>query len=227
MNIMFIGIEGAMAPTLVVERERTPQAVDQPMDRRTLRSRQAFKHAMIELIAERGYDSITVNDLCDRADLNRGTFYNHFKDMDALSTSLQDEFFDGLTCFKGDMARLTLMDLAKIKLARKPLPLLVELFEYLLSQSAYLSVMMSPGGDIRFSQRLQDTFCTDLIMGMLHDRYRRQPTALVNYYVAFYSSAYLGVIRRWVTTGAQETPEEMAQIAMRLLFIKPGESITL
>ena len=33
---------------------------------------------------ERGFDGITVNDLCVQADLNRGTFYNHFRDKDDL-----------------------------------------------------------------------------------------------------------------------------------------------
>lgn len=196
-------------------------------DRRIVRSRRALRDALIELVAEHGYDAITVNDICDRANLNRGTFYNHFKDKDDLALSLQDEFFEGLLRFKGEVEKLTLFDLVRFKFAKRPLPLLVGLFDYLRSQQEYLAVMLSPGGDARLPQRLQDTFCTDLIMGMLHDRYHREPTPLVEYYVAFYSAAYLGVIRRWMLTGMQEPSEEMAVIAMRLLFIKPGESITL
>ena len=45
--------------------------------------------------------------------------------------------------------------------------------------------------------------------------------------MAFFASAYLGVIERWIETGMQESSEEMALIAMRLFFIKPGESIKL
>ena len=41
------------------------------------------------------------------------------------------------------------------------------------------------------------------------------------------ASAYLGVITRWIETGMRESSEEMALIAMRLFFIKPGESIKL
>ena len=51
------------------------------------------------------------------------------------------------------------------------------------------------------------------------------PTAFVDYYLAFYASAYLGVITHWIETGMKESSEEMALIAMRLLFIRPGEPI--
>ena len=66
-----------------------------------------------------------------------------------------------------------------------------------------------------------------MIQSILHERYRNDPTPFVEYYVAFFASAYLGVIQRWLETGMQEDSEEMALIAMRLFFIKPGESITL
>ena len=79
----------------------------------------------------------------------------------------------------------------------------------------------------RFGPRLRDSLCTQLIESILHDRYRENPTPFVNYYVAFFASAYLGVITRWIETGMHETSQEMALISQRLLFIKPGESITL
>ena len=39
---------------------------------------------------ERGFDGFTVNDLCVRADLNRGTFYNHYHDKEALLAALDE-----------------------------------------------------------------------------------------------------------------------------------------
>ena len=55
-----------------------------PQDRRILRSKRALRDALIELMEERSFDGFSVNDLCERADLNRGTFYNHFRDKDDL-----------------------------------------------------------------------------------------------------------------------------------------------
>ena len=60
-----------------------------------------------------------------------------------------------------------------------------------------------------------------------HERYRNNPEPFVQYYVAFYASAYLGVITRWVETGMRESSQDMALIAMKLFFIKPGDPIKL
>lgn len=196
-------------------------------DRRIARTRRALRQALIELAEERGLDGFTVNDLCARADLNRGTFYNHFRDKDDLLVTLEDEVMEGLFRFRGEINKITLVDLAKLKVSKEPLPLLVALFDYLGEQADFLHAMLGPGGDVKFAPRLRDSICSDLILGMLHERYRNDPTPFVQYYVAFYASAYVGVITRWLEGGMQESSEDMARIAMRLLFIKPGESIKL
>lgn len=196
-------------------------------DRRITRSKKALRDALIELMEERGFDGFTVNDLCERADLNRGTFYNHFHDKDDLLAKLEDDIMVDLDCFQGKMQGLAVHELLKYRASKKPLPFLVELFNYLRNQGDFLHAVLGPGGDVGFGPRLRDSVCTNLIQSILHDRYRTNPTPFVEYYVAYFAAAYLGVIMRWIETGMQESSEEMALIAIRLFFIKPGESITL
>ena len=196
-------------------------------DRRIARSKRALRSALIELIEERGLDDVSVNDLCARADLNRGTFYNHFHDKDDLVTTLEDEVISDLERIQEQMKDLTVMDLVRYRMRKQPLPFLVDLFDYLREQGDFLHAITGPGGDIRFAPSLRDSVCANLIQTILHERYRANPTPFVQYYVAFYATAYLGVIEHWIETGMQESSEDMALIAMRLFFIKPGESITL
>ena len=196
-------------------------------DRRIARSKRALRTALIELMEERGLDGLSVNDLCARADLNRGTFYNHFHDKDDLLTTLEDEVIDELERIQEQMKGLTVMDLVRYRTRKQPLPFLVDLFDYLREQGDFLHAVTGPGGDIRFAPRLRDSVCANLIQSILHERYRNDPTPFVQYYVAFYATAYLGVIQHWIDTGMKESSEEMALISMRLFFIKPGESITL
>ncbi|HIT45384.1 MAG TPA: TetR/AcrR family transcriptional regulator [Candidatus Aphodovivens excrementavium] len=176
---------------------------------------------------ERGLDGVSVNDLCARADLNRGTFYNHFHDKEDLLTYLEDEVIVELESIQEEMKGLTVLDLMRYRARKKPLPFLVNLFDYLREQGDFLHAVTGKGGDIRFAPRLRDSVCANLIQTILHERYRNNPSPFVQYYVAFYASAYLGVIQHWIETGMKESSEEMALIAMRLFFIKPGESITL
>ena len=196
-------------------------------DRRIARSKRALRTALIELMEERGLDGLSVNDLCARADLNRGTFYNHFHDKDDLLTTLEDEVIADLERIQEQMKDLTVMDLVRYRTRKQPLPFLVDLFDYLREQSDFLHAVLGPGGDVRFGPRLREAVCENLVQNILHEKYRTNPTAFVDYYVAFYASAYLGIITRWIERGTLESSEDMARIAIRLIFIKPGESIEL
>jgi AcrR family transcriptional regulator len=66
------------------------------MDRRVQKTRQALQDALIALILEKGYESVTVQELLDRANVGRSTFYAHFYDLEDLLQSeletLQAEF---------------------------------------------------------------------------------------------------------------------------------------
>jgi AcrR family transcriptional regulator len=60
-------------------------------DRRIQRTRRALEQALLELIAEKGYDAVTIQDLIDRADVGRSTFYMHYLDKEQLLLSRVDE----------------------------------------------------------------------------------------------------------------------------------------
>ncbi len=62
----------------------SPPSIDTPSDRRSIRTRNALRAALIDLIGERGWDAIAVQDLCERANVGRSTFYSHFPNKDAL-----------------------------------------------------------------------------------------------------------------------------------------------
>ena len=56
-------------------------------DRRVRRTRKTLHDALISLLLERNYDAITVQEILDRADVGRSTFYAHFGDKDELLVS--------------------------------------------------------------------------------------------------------------------------------------------
>src|SRR5262245_17355252 len=53
-------------------------------DRRVRRTRRALQEALIGLMTEKSYEAVTVQDVIDRADVGRSTFYTHYTDKDKL-----------------------------------------------------------------------------------------------------------------------------------------------
>lgn len=65
-------------------------------DRRASRTRNSLSDALIELILEKRYDSITVQNVIDRADVGRSTFYAHYRDKEDLFLSGWERLLDGV-----------------------------------------------------------------------------------------------------------------------------------
>lgn len=67
-----------------------------PTDRRIQRTNRRLKRAILELIDERDFESITVEEIVERADVGRSTFYSHFTDKEDLLFRGFDEWLISL-----------------------------------------------------------------------------------------------------------------------------------
>jgi AcrR family transcriptional regulator len=79
------------------ERQVSPhnsQLKGKKIDARVRKTRDALGDALVELMQQRPFDSITVQDVLDRANVGRSTFYSHYSDKDDLLMSDADEFFE-------------------------------------------------------------------------------------------------------------------------------------
>jgi AcrR family transcriptional regulator len=65
-------------------------------ERRRLRTHNLVIQTTLQLVLEKGYESITIQDITDRADLGRGTFYIHFKDKEEVVWTAFQELFEEL-----------------------------------------------------------------------------------------------------------------------------------
>jgi AcrR family transcriptional regulator len=66
------------------------------VDRRITKSQEAIKKAVTELMSEKSFDDITIQDIADRADVNRGTIYLHYMDKYDLLDKMIEEHMNNL-----------------------------------------------------------------------------------------------------------------------------------
>lgn len=66
------------------------------IDRRVRKTKRQLRQALMDLMSEKPSKSISVRELAERADINRGTFYIHYKDVSDLLQRLEDEMAERL-----------------------------------------------------------------------------------------------------------------------------------
>ena len=75
-----------------------------PKDRRVRKTKSAIRRSFAELIEHKPVQQITVQELVDRADLSRGTFYQHYQDIYDLKDRTEGEVFEELVLEANDYA---------------------------------------------------------------------------------------------------------------------------
>ena len=65
-------------------------------DRRVVKSQEAIKKAILELMTEKNFEDITIRDISDRANVNRGTIYLHYMDKYDLLDKIIEEHINNL-----------------------------------------------------------------------------------------------------------------------------------
>jgi AcrR family transcriptional regulator len=73
-----------------------PQNLGKKEDERVQRTRDRLGDALVELLVQKPFDDITVQDVLDRAGVSRSTFYTHYRDKNDLFLSDAEDFFEGM-----------------------------------------------------------------------------------------------------------------------------------
>lgn len=77
-------------------------------DLRVIRTRKLLSNALKELLQEKSFDKITVNDICERALVHRATFYNHFTDktdlLNYIFDAMQDDIYQAAIKMEGSLS---------------------------------------------------------------------------------------------------------------------------
>lgn len=194
-------------------------------DRRVLRTKRLLRSVLGELIEEKGLDGITVSDLTERAGINRGTFYLHYKDKNDLIHNLEDEILSEVLTVGEGLEDVTLEDVYVCYSQNRPLPFAVGLFDYLRENGLFVKALIGPKGDPGFQPRFQTAVMSELVPGILNDRYRVSITALTRYYIAFQTGALISIIKSWLDHGMEENSQEMARMTIAIMFMAPGDPI--
>lgn len=182
-------------------------------DLRVRRTRKLLWDALMALITERDFDSVSVNDICDRAMVHRTTFYNHYQDKYDLLNSGMLEMYEELRV--GSAPPDAVMQRYD---PDHPPAYFVGLLQHVLDNRHFYAAMLRGSGLSLFRERLH-AYLIDASLQRLKLLETAQGNAAVPLELVAYfdAGAILNAVAWWAQHGFHLTPLHMAQHLMQLL----------
>ncbi|MGH2318397.1 TetR/AcrR family transcriptional regulator [Planococcus sp. SE5232] len=190
-------------------------------DRRIDKSKMALKEALIRLMEEKEFKSITITEIVHSANLNRGTFYKHYQTQEELLNELIDDvLIDLIHSYREPYVKIKDFDVGKLSAAS------VKIFDHVERYSRFYTIIVNsnvlPGFQNRICQVLKELVQKELISPM--------PTpgidpSLLSSYNAY---ALFGLIIEWVSGDFKFTSQQMADQLINILSYQTprAEAIT-
>ncbi len=180
------------------------------IDRRVQRTQQLLQEALISLILEKGYEAITVQDIIDKANVGRSTFYAHFLDKDHLFTSglekLRDSFEEQHQKIR--MAQSSPKGKTNSDAQRVEMTLII--FQHVQSYHLiYKALVGKRGGELATQQII--SYVTDMLHEHLSAAWsgKQPPEIPIEVVVHFMASTLISLLTWWLDHDLPYSAEQM------------------
>lgn len=165
------------------------------IDRRVKKTKKQLRLALMHLMTQKSAKSISVRELAEQADINRSTFYIHYKDVNDLLLHLEDEMAERLSelCRRHD---------PKDSMTGG-YPFLTDLYAFIQENADLCKVLLGGYGDRAYTERICRILRDDFIEAYLSllcpgDREK------IHYFCAFIVPGNLMLALRWLQDGTRE-----------------------
>lgn len=177
-------------------------------DRRSQRTQRLLHEALMSLMQEKRYDNITVQDIIDRADVGRSTFYAHFQDKEDLMTS-------GLMHLMQILRKMVAEPSAT---GEKRLLPTQELFEHVQENQNLFRGMVRGRGLELFFEKGQEFWIQKLTMDLQARLPEgQQPAVPIPVLAQFVAGTFVTMLRWWLDNKMPYSPKEMDEMLQQLI----------
>ncbi|WP_298825972.1 TetR/AcrR family transcriptional regulator [uncultured Planococcus sp.] len=190
-------------------------------DRRIDKSKMALKEALISLMEEKEFKSITITEIVHSANLNRGTFYKHYQTQGELLNELIDDvLIDLIHSYREPYVKIKNFEVGKLSAAS------VKIFDHVERYSRFYTIIVNsnvlPGFQNRICQVLKELVQKELISPMPNPGIDPSLLSSYNAYALF------GLIIEWVSGDFKFTSQQMADQLINILSYQTpkAEAIT-
>lgn len=175
-------------------------------DRRVKRTKNALRSELLGLLMKKRLNDITVKELCEAADINRGTFYLHYMDVFDLFEKIQKEMHDEIMAFIDKNAKS-----GNLGDPNNMLPTFLDLFDYLTLNQEVCIVLLTQNASQDFVQGLLTIGLDNCVENWMR-MYGLKERRVAEMFYHFIVSGCVGILRFWLQSGQKETSSELANL---------------
>ena len=185
------------------------QKSQKTQNRSILRTQSILKDGLTELMKKKPIQKISVKELTDFVNLNRGTFYLHYKDIydliEQLENDLLDEFIEINQTYDVN------------ELNGRPFPLMLDLFTFLENHAEFVSILLIDNREQHFVEKLENLIRERCLNDWIVVFSKATPD-LCDIYSSYVLSGCVGILKNWFENGRKQTPEELARHTENILL---------
>ncbi|HWJ77972.1 MAG TPA: TetR/AcrR family transcriptional regulator C-terminal domain-containing protein [Niallia sp.] len=179
------------------------------------KTKQLIQVSFMQILEEKPFDSITIGDITKKAKINRGTFYLHFTDKYDLLERIEQQLFADLgnhiDALQSGYSTSTTLEKEQEQLA-------ASLFSSIETQSPILKIFLSDHGRAGFHLRFRDAFSKKVRSNLeRNESFNVNLKVPMEYFLAFITSAFLGLMEQWIQNGLDKTPQEMTALYIDII----------
>ena len=179
---------------------------DRP-DRRFIRTEKLIKAAFISLLTEKSFAEISIIDIADRAEIGRGTFYNHYADKHALLSSFEERIRRDLEQKPYPKFMQNREDYVRKKILYR--------YQYFAEHIDMMRSLFGPNGDAAFQQRMRDFIWKEVHIEDDEIALMERRENIPREYLEIINSSASFFFDVWVQKENRESPEDVVDIILR------------
>ena len=173
------------------------------MDRRQKRTRDAIFNAFALLLSERNYNQISVQEIIDKANIGRTTFYAHYETKESLLEDLCTELFGHII----DTAKGIPHGEYQFSCGNSKDSVFLHLLRHLQENDYNIIQLLSSQNNEIFLQHFK-SHLQNLIQIQFNEKILSQKSNLPeNYLIHHISSSFVNTVSWWISNGMKEPPE--------------------
>lgn len=178
------------------------------------RTKKLIQDSFMTILAEKAFDAITIGDITKQANINRGTFYLHYVDKYDLLDRIEAQLFEELGKHVDELqASYTAQNFTE-----EQANVAAMLFSFIEKHAPMLKVFLGNHGRNGFHIRFRDAFAEKVRANLENNTYFKEELSVpLDYFLAFITAAFLGLIEQWIQNGLDKTPEEMTSLYIDII----------